>query len=74
MKPDIKCNNLLLSQSVYKEQQLEEKAAQIFKAVQGLEIDTAMFLLEWCSAQLLLHQKCDITPEFLQRVCEMRQT
>jgi len=47
----------------------ETKAQQIFNAVQGVEIDRAIVLLEWCS-RYLLRQKSEITPALLQAFLE----
>ncbi len=55
--------------SAFKVPEAKEKAEQILKAVQGLDIYAAISLIEWCSRKLL-EQKCEISPEFLQAVLE----
>ena len=47
----------------------KEKAVKIFNALDGVEIDTAIALLEWCSRKLF-EQRVDINSGFLQELGE----
>jgi hypothetical protein len=47
----------------------KENAKQIFNAVQDVEIDMAISLLNWCGRKLL-EQKCTLNQEFLRAVLE----